>query len=565
MKILILLLLTASSFGATYYLDASATGAGDGSSWTDAWTTIAQAQSVLVALDDNGSGDTVLVRDGSYGSYGESGYNEGTVDTRTDWLTFQADTGHTPVLTYISIDNQNGPYDVYLAFDGFTIQPAATRAACVDVRSSNYFKLLNCNIIGLGNDTVTATTYGLRAWGAPDHVTVDGCTFSGGDNTGRFDGFAYGIYAIDGDNLVFTDNEIKQFRLTGIETSGNINTITGNNIHQIGGDGITIGGGDGPVLIEDNEIHDLYIYTPDLTETPTDTTWSVDGLTMTNASATWGADAPFSWEGNVEIRVNSGTNVNTGDNEVVVGTVVSPTEILLSKTIKDDPGGATPSNVDYYFISVTHGDLIQVYATSNSSNVTIRGNQLYDCYGQIAWLNPLNSSNQPSGIGGHDWIFENNLCWNDYADGQAEYNGTVYIGHVDGVVVRNNTVIGRLDFSDSTGIQLHSNIVGYITGGTFTSNDYNIINRGWITAGINTTFIHPNAYAWDDWDDPVFTGIFTDYPTDLTHASAISTGVGHGDPANSTATDILGNSRDADPDAGAYEYINPTRYLLGSQ
>src|SRR5210317_30060 len=44
---------------ATYYVDSNATGLNDGSSWTDAWTSIASATSVA-------AGDDVLVADNHY-------------------------------------------------------------------------------------------------------------------------------------------------------------------------------------------------------------------------------------------------------------------------------------------------------------------------------------------------------------------------------------------------------------------------------------------------------------------------------------------------------------------
>jgi len=110
-------------------------------------------------------------------------------------------------------------------------------------------------------------------------------------------------------------------------------------------------------------------------------------------------------------------------------------------------------------------------------------------------------------------------------------------------------------------VTLVGNIVSYIdvysTAG-LVDNDYNIFNRGYFSesysVGSHTDFLYPGTNE-DKWNDPVFTGMFTDYNNgDFTSAAADSLPVGHGDPNNSTGEDILGYTRDASPDAGCYEY-----------
>jgi len=330
--LILILLLVSPCFAATYYLDAvNGNDDNDGSSGSP-WKTLSKAQSTVT------SGDTVILRDGSYGDYIEYSVN------RTDWVTYQADTDSTPILNRIFI-NWNGPSaNQYLKFDGLTIAPS-TGDYPISMQYAHHLQFLNLTVIGEG----TGTTH--RAFNArySSDITIDGCTFSGGEETGRYDGFGYVIYTRDSENITITNNEITQFRGDGILAASTNTLIRGNTIHKFAGDaGIFFGGGTGGITIEDNEIYDIEVYEPNLTETPTTTTWSDDGTTMMNPNATWGVNAPFSWVTNIEIYIKSGTNVKTGDNEVRVLQVVSPTEIILDKSIKLDPNGPAPSNVDSF-------------------------------------------------------------------------------------------------------------------------------------------------------------------------------------------------------------------------
>jgi len=538
---------------ATYYLDAVNGNNDNPGTSVQPWQTLSKAQSTVTG------GDTVIVRNGSYGGYHEAGYNEATVDIRTDWLVYQAEDGHTPELTNIILDNQNGVYDVYLRFNGFKVRPSNDISKVINVRGSRYIDFLNCSIIGRG---AKSTGCGIYIWGNSTDITIDNCSLYGDLDDSRFGGFTNAIYAFGGVDLTITDNEIRQMSGYGIAANCKDSTIARNHIHKIGGDGIYIGNGNGPLLIEDNIVHDLYIYRPTLSETPTATTWSADGKTMYNPNATWGTDEPIDCEDIMEIHLISGTNIrtgsSTGDYENRIEEVVSPTEVRFKNSIKGDPDGVTPSNVDYHLIVQTHGDLMQF--AGETSNVTIRGNQFYDCYGQILWIQPRKYNNPPKDIGGHNFLVENNLCWNSYTDSQEEYCGTVCFEHIDGLTVRNNTFIGRLRFYQIGDANLYNNIVGYVQiGGStaFTEHDYNIFCHGTFSdhsIGSNTTFLFPGN-SWDRWRDPAFTSIFADYDNgNFRHASVASLGVGHGDPANYSAADILGVSRSIPPDAGCYEY-----------
>lgn len=163
---------------------------------------------------------------------------------------------------------------------------------------------------------------------------------------------------------------------------------------------------------------------------------------------------------------------------------------------------------------------------------------------------------------GSNVVFENNLCWNIYADAADEYAGNVYFTNIDGLEINNNTVIGRLTIDQGNNVEMYNNIVGYISlvDPNNVSNDYNIINHGTIDAplaiGANSDFNYPGQ-SWDKWDDPLFTDLFADYDNGDYTLAAGSTAIGFGNTTYATTTDILGITRGAPPDAGAYEYVAP--------
>lgn len=135
------------------YLDASATGANDGTSWQDAWTTLSSAQNYIGNLPDKGAGTTIYMRNGSYGWYNE-GYS------RIDWLTWKADAGHKPEFSYIRVLRRGS--NVYLRFDGVFVNPDGSRLDEAVHVKGNYFEILNSEIRHLGyssEDTLKFAMY----------------------------------------------------------------------------------------------------------------------------------------------------------------------------------------------------------------------------------------------------------------------------------------------------------------------------------------------------------------------------------------------------------------------
>jgi len=136
---IVFLLIVTEAGAATYYLDA--VNGNDNNAGTNVmpWRTIQKAQSIVV------SGDTVIVRNGSYGIYSEDEHS-----SRTNWITYKADVGHKPELTAISVSKIWGNYDTYLVFAGFTIKPPAGYSTAVNLRNTRFVSLVNLDIAGQG-------------------------------------------------------------------------------------------------------------------------------------------------------------------------------------------------------------------------------------------------------------------------------------------------------------------------------------------------------------------------------------------------------------------------------
>jgi len=556
---------------ATYYLDAinGNDTTGDGNSSLP-WKTLAKAQSIVV------SGDTVIVRDGSYSSYSENDI------VRTDWVTYKAAVGHTPVLSGISI-TQTNLNNSYLIFDGLKITTTGTGIQPTKVR---YLQLLNLTIEG-SRDTMAYNLNdypAIKVWIGCQDVNITNCTIKSSTVPfGRF-GFTTGIYIHDVNNVTVTNCDISGSG-KAIYAQGNSINIVGCNLHNLNSDGIIVDADSNNVLIQNNAIHDIFIYEPCLAETPTDTTWSADGKTMFNSNAKWATAGDNLITTNMEVYVKSGTNVylNDGESSTVGNFTISSVDangmsMTISHGISD---GNQPSNVDYFIRASFHADNIQVQANvgKNDYNVTISKNYLYDNRGiniddivgggQLMHIWPSNTSG-PNGIGAYNILVENNLIWSDCNSYSAseEYYRTVNLRSTDGLIFRNNTVIGRLaigwtdNAKTNKNAQCYGNIISYIdifANAGLINNNYNIMNRGIITspfsAGANDTFFHPNVYATANWHDPNYTGIFNNFDINDFNLMASSLAVGHGDPNNYPLTDINGTPRIFGlPDAGCYEY-----------
>lgn len=323
---LILLLFAVQIDATTYYLDKNVVGGNDdGTSPANAWDTLSDAQTFMNSEPNNGSGHTVIVYNGEYGAYVEVG------KIRTDWLVYETNSGHNPEFSRVQLNTQGDVLDVYLRFDGLTIRSVSPWPNCLEARSSRYTQWLNLNVIGYGPKE---NFRGFLGHEGSSDILIDNCTFSAGEVEGRLSGFVDAIeLGSNVSNVTITNNEMKQFSAYGVFVSNNNVIIRDNEIHEYGGDGIAFGTGDGPMLIENNIVYDLSPYVVTLTETPTETIWSADGLTMSNNDANWGVNEPIVWETTIEIVIASGTNVYIGDKDIRVDDVVGPTEVLWDGSV----------------------------------------------------------------------------------------------------------------------------------------------------------------------------------------------------------------------------------------
>jgi len=551
-RILFLILLFAYQASATtYYLDAGRPNdSGDGLSVGAAKKTWGAMDTLLDALGDDGAGDTVLVYTGDYDNLSGGVL----VKARDEWLTIKAADSEVPDFDYINLVGDS--ISVKLQFEDLTITPTHVKGYCVRLQNFSDVNFVGLDCIGDGYTLATVNDEAKGFWfynGASD-VDVKECTVRA-PVAHRLGGFSWGIH-LKANDISISDCNITDCHI-GIQlsdTSDNTNiSIEDSKIHNLASDGIIVIDANN-LLISGCEFYDLNYWVATLSETPTDTIFEADGLEMNNGAAEWNT-AGDTLATSTEIFIVSGNNVITGDNNVYV-TVVSDTKITLSKTVAS---GGTPSNVVYYFQGGVHTDHIQFNAsTVQNTGVTISGNLFYNSDTQIMWLND-------TGTGSDNLTVENNIFYRQYSDGDDEYLGTVLIGSTDGAVFRNNIVSGRLRCTEpsNTDITIKNNIISYLQLGYagsdsythITEESYNIVNRqdtgmqSWVYDGTSD-------FLDGAWDNATFRELFSDFDAnDFTHASASSLGVGHGDPENSPSTDILGVSRDASPDAGAYENI----------
>lgn len=551
-KALTIWLCLASLAGATtYYLDIDASGANNGTSWENAWESIADAQAGVSA------GDTVLIAAGSYGVFSLEDY------TNTSYITWQANAGETVVFDQILIDNYPTPSNVYLIFDGIHVE-SSTTAKGVWARNASYLQLKNLDVSG-GVDlmAIDITLHGypgirLENSGGSAQTLIQDCLVHSDSESLRV-GYTQGIDVYNSDDVTIDGCTITDGGY-GIFVYGDDVVVQDCNVVDVISDGIMVYGCN-DLLITGNEVHGLAAYQPTLDETVTDTTWSADGKTMTNALAHWKTAGNTLITTNMVCWVVSGTNANASTlDHYPVASITSDTEVVLSESI-----GANPSAVTYYFVAKTHCDLLQVANVANT-NLTVRNNQFYNVErygrGNIFWFYPLSCDTA---------TIENNLCWNIYTDEYDERRCNVAFTGITNLYLTNNLIIGRLQYSSVTNVDMYSNIasmlVNYTDTVTTLDEDYNVFNRAVdqlagspytisnFTGNTHDTVLNPGLDpGGENWQDVDFTGIFTSYSTGvLTYAAADSTGVDDGDVSNHTSLDILGVARGALPDCGCYE------------
>ena len=249
-----------------YYLDAvNGDDSWNGNS-THPWNTIDKAQSVVVG------GDTVIIRNGSYGDFVEANV------IHNDWITYQADTGHEPVFSYIKVYRWPSKGNAYLRFKGISVIKEGDIESLVGFALVDNIQLIDMKIVGNGHragDSPMSKGISLRD---TNNVLIDGCeiygtgpglgsTSTSGRSGAAFGkGFWAGIYSQEGwfaENITIQNCEIYSNH-KGIRASGSDWLITNNHIYNSSGDGIVIAqantaasGKTKPIIVSYNHIHDL--------------------------------------------------------------------------------------------------------------------------------------------------------------------------------------------------------------------------------------------------------------------------------------------------------------------
>ena len=156
---------------------------------------------------------------------------------------------------------------------------------------------------------------------------------------------------------------------------------------------------------------------------------------------------------------------------------------------------------------------------------------------------------------------ENNLMYNSGLDAVGAHEIHVTGGSF---AFNNNTVSGNTIFrAGSVVTSMQNNVLDLVDlytddGVVINNEDYNIIRTWWIhmagyEQGANTTELG---------SEDLYKALFTNYDSNDFTLVGGGTAIDFGSSTYAPATDILGNSRSGAPDAGCYEYVNPTKYLL---
>jgi len=507
----LLILFPAVCLGATYYLDA-VNGDDSNPGTSDLpWKTIARAQNYKTGYIPSGydpmvqSGDTVIIRNGNYGKFRES-TNDNPVSKyhfhRTDWITYKAVSGHTPTFSSITINNADHsssplyqPGESYLWFEGFRILEGAS------FQYTSYVHIRNCDITskaeiygGLYAPYYPANSAAISTTGA-NYITIQDCN-------------------------IHNCND-------GITPSGEYWTIKNNVIHRYGDDGIHVT--PKHCVIEGNHIFDCNAYRSSVEIYGSSITGTfIVGETVMQGTAAQGIFRSVWGSSNNAIDVYQTTATHfIADGGTVTG---QTSGAILSGITKVDP---------------QHTDGIQSHS-SNTSDMVITNNIIHS-----GMWNGIKLATYNEGVISNITIANNLVYDTDYAMYMGAEPLSTAVATFTNVNIYNNTFYSRtLGVRNSVRIEnLYNNIITelMITSdhkiGEIINHGNNIFREGSPTGFMNSTELL-NAIPG-----------FVDAANGNFQLTATSVARDFGDPAHASATDILGNTRDAKPDAGCYEYV----------
>jgi len=505
--VLCLAQLTNTATAATYYLDAvDGNDANTGDS-THPWKTLPRAMTSWTgAVPRVTNGDTIKLRSGNYGAFYEMNI------LHTDWITYEADTNQTPVLTNISINHYtaNPPYGwatVYLRFNGITVDvPAKGNSGC-NIGRGGFFEFLNMKIIGAG------------------YVISDGSA---------------GISISDSNNIIINNCQIYGDG-PGYDGNTSLSGMSGSLFGKGFATGIASQEGS---PCQNVLITDCNIWSCDLGIWITDSNWLVQ---------------------NNEIQYMTTDGINVAASNTAASGRTAP--IIISNNHIHHLGQFT----GYSY----HNDLIQ-FKYQEINHVIIRNNRLHDSDQQGIFCRPVPTITSTDWLFENNLIYRCNLALgNDYAVRIYGGTGIVFRNNTIGGDQRGLTGAtasgGMLLSENESGVarwtSFYGNIISqldlYTDGNNATIFDYenyNIIRATWIHTTSHTLGNHTLVLS----SDAAYKALFKDYDNNDFTLAPDALAINFGNPSYAPSSDILGVSRSIPPDAGCYEYISAQTYTLNT-
>jgi len=247
------------------------------------------------------SGDTVMLKDGNYGSFADT-----PSPPNTDWITYQAFPGHSPIFTYISC-GLGTAVNHYYKFDGITVTPGnfyddPGEARAVFLNAAQYIKLHNITIIGTGF-LRGVDNYGIQMGNFAQHIEIDNCYIYGtGSQWNTTTSFGVGITSRTSNYVTINNCEIRDCE-KGILSWGEYWTVSNNEIHHGFEDGIyNVGTSDS--TYDNNYIHDIAV--------PIFLSYS-DGASYDSGTKTITADDPSTTSFLEDMHSNRYVRITTSD------------------------------------------------------------------------------------------------------------------------------------------------------------------------------------------------------------------------------------------------------------
>lgn len=527
-----------------YYVSPTGNGALNGSSPENAFN-LTDAQNY--ANSHLSETITFLLASGNYGDFSHHNVN------RTNWITYEAAPGHTPVFTSIWITAFPNVVDSYLKFIGITVTTNDYIRAHIKLQNCQYLEFDNVKIKGHGYEVGDLST-GFILWGAY-HVSIKNSVITG-IGTEFQGGVQFGIESLDSDHITISNCKIDQC-FVGIEVDGNDWLIEDCEVFNIDNDAIQLNDAS-DVTINRNRIHDVrsvLIYSDDAGASYDAAT----GVITRNPSALPYPSAAIGNEAFARLTDENGNYITTVDSggyrfEWLFVKNATPDNLTLLTSEYPVP------NQDYNIAKVEvrrgeHNDFIQFKANGPCNNVTVSNNICYNSFRNGFIFFPQ------TGGGSSGLLIENNLIYNA---NQRTGGGRscIQATEIQNIVLRNNTLNGgvtaglNVNFTSITG-NIIKNIALQRQSGNVVIDEmeYNIFgywntyHMGPLPGPESTNQVLGNANDYE-----LYKALFSNYNTRKFTLVPGSLAIDFGNPAYAPATDILGNPRDALPDAGCYEF-----------